>query len=51
MARDPSDDKPFRPVKINHVSIVRGSAAAAAKTGGSVKKPANSTTKTPAAPK
>src|SRR5713101_1629127 len=37
MARDPSDDKPFRPVKIIHVSIVRGGAAA--KTGGSVKKP------------
>jgi len=51
MARDPSDDKPFRPVKINHVSIVRGGAAAAAKTGGSVKKPANATTKTPANPK
>jgi peptidyl-prolyl cis-trans isomerase A (cyclophilin A) len=51
MARDPSDDKPFRPVKINHVSIVRGSAAGATKTGGSVKKPANSTTKTPANPK
>ena len=51
MARDPSDDKPFRPVKITHVAIVRGGAAAAAKTGGSVKKPANSITKTPANPK
>src|SRR6266853_2049845 len=51
MARDPNDDKPFRPVKITHVSIVRGGAAAAAKTGGSVKKPANATTKTPANPK
>src|SRR5437016_8672564 len=51
MARDPVDDKPFRSVKINPVSIVRGGAAAAAKTGGSVKKPANATTKTPANPK
>ena len=51
MARDPSDDKPFRPVKITHITIVRGGAAAAAKTGGSVKKPANPTTKTPPNPK
>jgi peptidyl-prolyl cis-trans isomerase A (cyclophilin A) len=51
MARDPSNDKPFRPVKIVHVSIVRGAAAAAAKAGASVKKPANSTTKRPANPK
>jgi peptidyl-prolyl cis-trans isomerase A (cyclophilin A) len=26
MARDPRDDKPFRPVKINHITIVRGGA-------------------------
>jgi peptidyl-prolyl cis-trans isomerase A (cyclophilin A) len=50
MARDPTDNKPFRPVKIIHVSIVRGGAAAAAKTVGSVKKPTNSTN-TPANPK
>lgn len=31
MARDPSNDKPFRPVKINHITIVRGGAGAAAK--------------------
>jgi peptidyl-prolyl cis-trans isomerase A (cyclophilin A) len=40
MATDPSNDRPFRPVKIIHVSIVRGAAAA---------KPATGTTKTPAA--
>src|SRR5437588_3364987 len=43
MARDPSDDKPFRAVKIKHVSIVRGSSAGAAK-------PARTTAKKPAAP-
>ena len=31
MARDPSNDKPFRPVKINHITIERGAAPAAAK--------------------
>jgi peptidyl-prolyl cis-trans isomerase A (cyclophilin A) len=29
MARDPRNDMPFRPVKINHISIVRGGATAA----------------------
>ena len=29
MARDPRNDKPFRPVKINHVTIVTGTSAAA----------------------
>jgi peptidyl-prolyl cis-trans isomerase A (cyclophilin A) len=43
MARDPSDDKPFRAVRIKHVSIVRGAAAAATK-------PAGTTTKKPVAP-
>ena len=45
MARDPSNDKPFRPVKINHITIVRG--------GGGAAKPATGATsvKKPAAPK
>lgn len=42
MAADPSDNKPFRPVKIKHISIVRGTAAAA------TAKPATSTAKKPA---
>jgi peptidyl-prolyl cis-trans isomerase A (cyclophilin A) len=51
MARDPSDDKPFRAVKIKHISIVRGSSATAAKPAGTAaKKPAASTPKTPAKP-
>jgi cyclophilin family peptidyl-prolyl cis-trans isomerase len=29
MGRDPNNDRPFHPVKITHISIVRGSAAAA----------------------
>ena len=41
MATDPATDhKPFRPVKINHITITKGGAAAAAK------KPATGTTKT-----
>ena len=48
MARDPSDDKPFRAVKIKHVSIVRGAAAAAKPAGTTTKKPAATTApKTP----
>lgn len=43
MATDPSNDRPFRPVKISHVKIVRGEAAPAA-----AKKPAASATKPPA---
>ena len=51
MARDPSDDKPFRAVRIKHLSIVRGAAAAAAKPAGTTtKKPAATTPKTPAKP-
>jgi len=42
MSRDPSTDKPFRPVKINHVTIQKGGAAPAAA------KPASTTTKKPA---
>ena len=51
-ATDPSTDhKPFRPVKIVHISIIRGAAAApAAKPATPAKKPAASTTKPPATP-
>lgn len=45
MSRDPSTDKPFRPVRINHITIQKGGTAAAAK------RPASSTTKKPAAAK
>jgi peptidyl-prolyl cis-trans isomerase A (cyclophilin A) len=38
MATDPQNDRPFRPVKILHIKIVRE--AAAAKPGAAVKKPA-----------
>lgn len=31
MSRDPSNDKPFRPVRINHITIQKGGAAIAAK--------------------
>jgi peptidyl-prolyl cis-trans isomerase A (cyclophilin A) len=41
MATDPQNDRPFRPVKIVHIKIVRGEAAPAAS-----KKPAASTTNT-----
>src|SRR4029077_9603500 len=51
MATDPSTDKPFRPVKIVHIAIVRGAAAApAAKPATPAKQPAASTTKPPATP-
>jgi len=43
MARDPQNDRPFRPVKINHITIVKGGAATA--------KPAGATSAKPAAPK
>ncbi len=44
MARDPQNDRPFRPVKINHITIVKGGAAKPATT--TAKKPAAGTTKT-----
>ena len=50
MAVDPASDKPFRPVKIKHVSIVRGAAASPAKPGTTVKKPATATQKKPTNP-
>jgi len=46
MARDPNTDKPFRPIKINHVTIDKGGAAKPA--GAAVKKPAATTPKPPA---
>jgi peptidyl-prolyl cis-trans isomerase A (cyclophilin A) len=50
MARDPSNDKPFRPVKITHVTILKAGAVAkpAATT---IKKPATATPKPKATPK
>ena len=52
MARDPSNDKPLRPVKINHITIVRGGATSAAKPAGTAtKKPAAATPKPATAPK
>lgn len=52
MAKDPSNDRPFRPVKINHITISRGGAAGAAKPAGTTpaKKPAAATPKAPATP-
>jgi peptidyl-prolyl cis-trans isomerase A (cyclophilin A) len=46
MATDPSNDKPFRPVKINHITIVKGGAAKP--TTPAAKKPAATTPKPPA---
>jgi peptidyl-prolyl cis-trans isomerase A (cyclophilin A) len=43
MGTDPSNDKPFRPVKINHIKIVYGSTAT------TVAKPAGTAAKKPAA--
>jgi len=46
MARDPSNDKPFRAVKIKHISIVRGSPATSAKPAGTTtRKPTEMTPK------
>src|SRR5579863_3714952 len=51
MATDPSNDRPFRPVKIIHISIVRGTGTSPKPAAGStVKKPASTTPKTPANP-
>ena len=50
MATDPSNDKPFRPVKIVHVKIVREDAAAAAKPATPAKKPASATPAKPSTP-
>ncbi len=45
MARDPQNDRPFRPVKINHITIVKGGTAKPA-SAAAAKKPAAGTTKT-----
>ena len=51
MSRDPSNDKPFRPVKIIHISIVRGTGVAPKPAAGTtVKKPAATAPKAPATP-
>jgi peptidyl-prolyl cis-trans isomerase A (cyclophilin A) len=42
-ATDPSNDRPFRPVKITHIKIVREGAPTAAKPATPAKKPANTT--------
>ena len=49
MASDPSTNKPFRPVKINHISVQRA-AVPAQPAGTAAKKPAGTTQKTPANP-
>jgi peptidyl-prolyl cis-trans isomerase A (cyclophilin A) len=47
MATDPTNDKPFRPVKIIHISIVRSTGNSPKPTaGGTVKKPATTAPKT-----
>lgn len=52
MARDPNNDKPFRPVKILHISIVRSTGTAPKPGAGTtVKKPAAAAPKAPASPK
>jgi peptidyl-prolyl cis-trans isomerase A (cyclophilin A) len=52
MARDPSNDKPFRAVRITHVSIHRPAAATAAKPATApAKKPASTTPAAPSTPK
>jgi peptidyl-prolyl cis-trans isomerase A (cyclophilin A) len=43
-ATDPQNNRPFRPVKIVHIKIVREGAAAAAKPATPAKKPASATT-------
>jgi cyclophilin family peptidyl-prolyl cis-trans isomerase len=52
MAADPTNDKPFRPVKIIHISIVRSTGSAPKPGAGTtVKKPAATQPKAPATPK
>jgi peptidyl-prolyl cis-trans isomerase A (cyclophilin A) len=50
MARDPSNDKPFRPVKITHVTILK-SGVAAKPAATAAKKPATATPKAKPTPK
>jgi peptidyl-prolyl cis-trans isomerase A (cyclophilin A) len=49
MATDPRDNRPFRPVKIVHIKIVREGAATAAKPATPAKKPASATPAKPPA--
>jgi peptidyl-prolyl cis-trans isomerase A (cyclophilin A) len=44
MASDPRNNRPFRPVKINHITITHGGAAAAGKPATPTKKAASTTT-------
>jgi peptidyl-prolyl cis-trans isomerase A (cyclophilin A) len=48
MSRDPSNDKPFRPVKITHITIVKAGATAPKPATPAVKKPAAAAPKAPA---
>jgi peptidyl-prolyl cis-trans isomerase A (cyclophilin A) len=50
MATDPSTDRPFRPVKINHITISHGGTAAKPAGGSGMKKPAATAPKAPASP-
>ncbi len=50
MATDPSNDKPFRPVKITHISIVKSMRTASKPAGSTMKKPAATAPKAPATP-
>ena len=50
MATDPSTDRPFRPVKINHITITRGGTAPKPATGTGVKKPTATAPKASASP-
>jgi peptidyl-prolyl cis-trans isomerase A (cyclophilin A) len=49
-ATDPSNDRPFRPVKITHIKIVREGASTAAKPATPAKKPASATPAAPSTP-
>ena len=46
MQRDPQNDKPFRPVKITHITIIKGAGAAKPAGATTVKKPATPAPKT-----
>lgn len=51
MSRD-GNDRPYRPIRINHITIQHGGSAAAAKPAGTtVKKPTGATQKAPTTPK
>ncbi len=51
MATDPSNDRPFRPVKVIHIKIVRGTPATATKPAATApKKPTATAPKTPPTP-